>query len=70
MKIVLSYILYIIGDIISRTIISYRFGFKLYNKIMLLSVDLDTEGRIWKFVKSKRRHKNGKSKRSGKSKIK
>ena len=70
MKLTLSYILYLIGDIISRTFISYSFGFKLYNKVMLWSVDLDTKGKIWKYVKPNRRDKNGKSKRSRKSKIK
>jgi hypothetical protein len=28
------------------------YGFKIYNKIMLWSVDLDTEGKIWKHVDS------------------
>ena len=34
------------------------YGFKAYNKIMLWSVDLDKEGRIWKHVKPKRKNKN------------
>lgn len=58
MKLTLSYILYLIGDTISRTFISYSFGFKLYNKVMLWSVDLDTNGKIWKYVKPKRKKKN------------
>jgi hypothetical protein len=58
MKLTLSYILYLIGDIISRTFISYSFGFKLYNKVMLWSVDLDTKGKIWKYVKPKSKKKN------------
>lgn len=30
------------------------FGYSFYSKVMLLSCDLDTEGKIWKYVKSKR----------------
>jgi hypothetical protein len=26
------------------------YGFKVYNKIMLWSVDLDKDGRIWKYI--------------------
>jgi len=70
MRLILSYILYFIGDIISRTLMSYGFGFKIYNKVMLWSVDLDKEGKIWKYTKPKRKSKNGKSKRSCKSKTK
>jgi hypothetical protein len=55
MKLLLSYILYIIGDIISRTFICYSIGFKIYNKIMLWSVDLDKEGKIWKHVEPKKK---------------
>ena len=60
MRLVLSYILYIVGDIISRTIMFWGdgYGFKIYNKVMLWSVDLDTNGKIWKFVKPKRKKKN------------
>jgi hypothetical protein len=60
MRLVLSYILYIIGDIISRTFMFYGngYGFKIYNKIMLWSVDLDKEGKIWKYTKPKRKKKN------------
>jgi len=54
MKLILSYILYWIGDFISRTIMFWGdgYGFKIYNKIMLWSVDLDTKGKIWKYVDS------------------
>lgn len=60
MKLVLSYILYVIGDVISRTFMFYGngYGFKVYNKIMLWSVELDTQGKIWKHVKPKRKKKN------------
>jgi len=42
------------------------YGWGFYNKIMLWSVDLDSEGRIWKYVQPKK--KNNKSKRIRKSK--
>jgi hypothetical protein len=60
MRLALSYILYIIGDIISRTLTLWGdgCGFKIYNKVMLWSVDLDNEGKIWKHVKPKRKKKN------------
>ena len=60
MKLVLSYILYVIGDVISRTFMFYGngYGFKVYNKVMLWSVNLDTQGKIWKHVKPKRKKKN------------
>lgn len=55
MKHAISYILYYIGDLISRTFMTWGrgYGYKLYNRIMLWSVDLDKEGRIWKYVKDK-----------------
>ena len=34
------------------------YGFKIYNKVMLWSVDLDAKGQIWKHVKPKRKKKN------------
>jgi len=60
MRIALSYILYLVGDIISRTLMFWGdgYGFKIYNKVMLWSVDLDTNGKIWKYVKPKRKKKN------------
>ena len=60
MRLALSYILYLIGDIISRTIMFWGdgYGFKIYNKVMLWSVDLDTKGKIWKYVEPKRKKKN------------
>ena len=59
MKLLLSYILYTIGDIISRTTMVWGngYGFKIYNKVMLWSVDLDNEGKIWKHVKPKKKRK-------------
>jgi hypothetical protein len=57
MRYLLSYVLYIIGDLISLTIMNWGdgYGFKIYNKVMLWSVDLDKEGRIWKPVKQKKK---------------
>jgi hypothetical protein len=44
-----------IGDVISITIMNWGdgYGFKIYNKVMLWSVDLDDKGKIWKHVKAK-----------------
>ena len=60
MRYILSYFLYTVGDVISRTIMLYGdgYGFKIYNKVMLWSVDLDKQGKIWKHVKPKRKKKN------------
>jgi hypothetical protein len=57
MRLLLSYILYYIGDVISMTTMAFGngYGFKVYNKVMLWSVDLDTQGKIWKHVKPKKR---------------
>jgi hypothetical protein len=57
MRYILSYALYIIGDIISMTIMNWGdgYGYKIYSKVMLWSVDLDKECKIWKRVKSKRK---------------
>jgi hypothetical protein len=62
MRLALSYILYIIGDIISRTLMFWGdgYGFKIYNKVMLWSVDLDTQGKIWKYVGAKNKRKKKK----------
>ena len=55
----LSRILYHIGDIISLTIMRFGdgYGWSIYNKIMLWSVDLDQNGKIWKYVKPKKKKK-------------
>jgi len=57
MKLLLSKILYHIGDIISLTTMRLGdgYGWKVYNKIMLWSVDLDKNGKIWKYVKPKKK---------------
>ena len=48
-------LLYYIGDIISITTMVWfnGLGFRLYQKVMLLSVDLDKEGKIWKYITPK-----------------
>jgi hypothetical protein len=57
MKYMLSYMLYYIGDIISRTTMVWGngFGYSIYSRIMNLSVNLDTEQKIWKPVKKGRK---------------
>ena len=62
MKLLFSHILYIIGDIISNTTMRWLngLGFGLYQKVMLLSVDLDIDGKIWKYVKPKSKRKKKK----------
>lgn len=59
MKYYLSLILYYIGDIISRTSMQFGngFGYSIYRKLMLWSCDLDKEGKIWKYVKTKSKKK-------------
>ena len=57
MKLILSYIFYIIGDIISKTLMTWGngLGYNVYNKLMLLSSDLDKKNKIWKTVKKQKR---------------
>lgn len=59
MRYLLSLILYYIGDITSRTTMMWfdGLGFRFYQKVMLLSVDLDKEGKIWKHVKQRKKKK-------------
>ena len=51
MKLALSWLLYHLGDIISLTLMRCGYGYGFYNKVMLLSSDLDEHGKIWKNVK-------------------
>jgi hypothetical protein len=57
MKIILSYILYFIGDIISRTTMQWLngFGYSIYSKVMNWSVELDNQHKIWKPVKQRKK---------------
>jgi hypothetical protein len=59
MKFILSYLLYFIGDIISRTTMQWfnGLGYSIYQKVMNLSVNLDVEHKIWKPVKNRKRRK-------------
>ena len=51
MKLALSWICYAIGNAINETILRFGWGYSLYNKLMLLSSDLDDKGRIWRDAK-------------------
>jgi hypothetical protein len=59
MKFILSYLLYFIGDIISRTTMQWfnGFGYSIYQNVMNLSVNLDIEHKIWKPVKNRKKRK-------------
>jgi hypothetical protein len=55
MKLALSWVLYWLGDVISRTILRLGIGYGLYKTLMLWSVELDDKFDVWKEVKPKRR---------------
>jgi hypothetical protein len=57
MKLALSWVLYWLGDVISRTILRLGIGYGLYKTLMLWSVELDDKFDVWKEVKPKRREK-------------
>ena len=48
MRLALAWICYWLGHAISETILRLGYGYSLYNKLMLLSSDLDDKGVIWK----------------------
>jgi hypothetical protein len=50
MRLAASLACYAIGVLVSETILRLGWGYSLYNKLMLLSSDLDDKGRIWKDV--------------------
>lgn len=58
MRLILSKILYYFGDLISKLFYYDCFGwlYPLYSKIMILSSDLDKDGKIWKIVKKRKLH--------------
>lgn len=56
-KLFLSHVLYHVGDVISRTTMRYGYGYPVYNRIMLWSVDLDPQGKLWKKVKPPKKNK-------------
>ena len=55
MKLALSWVIYWLGDVISRTILRLGIGYGLYKTLMLWSVELDDMFDVWKEVKPKRR---------------
>jgi len=55
MKLALSWVLYWLGGVISRTILRLGIGYGLYKTLMLWSVELDDKFDVWKEVKPKRR---------------
>ena len=55
MKLVLSWVMYWLGDVISRTILRLGIGYGLYKTLMLWSVELDDKFDVWKEIKPKRR---------------
>ena len=48
MKLAASFILYSIGVLVSETTLRFGYGYGIYNKLMLLSSDLDDNRVIWK----------------------
>ena len=49
MKTALAYMLYYLGDFVSRFLRITQGGvYPIYSRLMLWSCDLDTQGRIWK----------------------
>ena len=57
MRLFIVYLFYYIGDIISRTTMTWfnGFGYKIYSKFMLWSSNLDIDDILWKPVKKKRK---------------
>lgn len=58
MNLILSKILYYIGDLVSKFLYFDCFSwlYPLYRKIMILSSELDKDGKIWKIVKKRKLH--------------
>ena len=58
MKIILSKVLYYVGDLVSRLLRFNCFSwlYPLYRKIMLLSCDLDRDNKVWKKVNKRKLH--------------
>jgi len=57
MKLALSWLLYFLGDMISRTLLRTGLGYGLYKTLMLWSVELDDKFNVWKEVKPSGRGK-------------
>jgi hypothetical protein len=54
---ILSKIFYHLGDFVSITLLPLGVGWRLYQKLMLISVDLDTDFKVWKEVKPNKKRK-------------
>jgi hypothetical protein len=54
---ILSKIFYHLGDIVSVTLLPFGVGWRLYQKLMLISVNLDTDFKVWKEVKPRKKRK-------------
>jgi len=48
MRTALSWLLYHLGDFVSRTSLRYGYGYRLYNKLMCWSVKLDVDYAVWR----------------------
>jgi hypothetical protein len=48
----LAWTFYWIGDLISRTIMRFGYGYSIYNRVMNWSLSLDKDESVWKKVKS------------------
>ena len=61
-KLLFSHLFYHLGDLISRTTMRWGkgYGYPVYNRLMLLSSDLDTENKLWKNVKPKKKKRSKK----------
>jgi len=51
---IMSRLFYFLGDMVSITLLPLGFGGKLYQKLMLLSVDFDKDFNVWKEVKQRK----------------
>jgi hypothetical protein len=54
---ILSKIFYYLGDFVSITLLPLGVGWKLYQKLMLISVDLDKNFDVWKEAKPRKKRK-------------
>ena len=54
---ILSKIFYYLGDFVSITLLPLGVGWKLYQKLMLISVNLDTDFKVWKEAKPSKKRK-------------
>jgi len=54
---ILSKIFYYLGDFVSITLLPLGVGWRLYQKLMLISVDLDKNFDVWKEAKPRKKRK-------------